>query len=96
MKRLCAAMLALLLAVGASGNGGGGMMPSIEEVKARHERVLMQLPGVVLVGIGRDDQGRPVIVVGLDELRPETQAALPQALEGYPVRVEIVGPIKAL
>ncbi|MDH5511745.1 MAG: hypothetical protein OEY27_00880 [Gammaproteobacteria bacterium] len=68
---------------------------TIEQVKAAHERELMARPGVVSVGIGRDDQGRPAIVVGLDKANAQTQAALPQVLEGYAVRTEIVGTVRA-
>lgn len=71
------------------------MPASIQDVKARHEARLLALPGVVSVGIGRDARGEPVIVVGLDRPRPQTQAAIPPALEGHPVRVEIVGPLRA-
>jgi hypothetical protein len=68
---------------------------TIEQVKAAHERELLARPGVVSVGIGRDDQGRPAIVVGLDKPHAQTQAALPRVLEGYAVRTEIVGTILA-
>ncbi|KPK72305.1 MAG: hypothetical protein AMJ84_04480 [Acidithiobacillales bacterium SM23_46] len=71
------------------------MSPSIEQVKATHQERLLALPGVVSVGIGRDARGQSVIVVGLDEPRPQTQAAIPRELDGYPVRVEIVGTIRA-
>lgn len=47
------------------------------------------------VGIGRDEQGRDAIVVGLDGPRPETVARLPRALEGYPVIVETTGRVRA-
>ena len=47
------------------------------------------------VGIGLDATGRQAIVIGLDRPRPETQATLPTQLEGYPVRVEIIGAVKA-
>ena len=53
------------------------------------------MPGVVSLGIGRDSRGGAVIIVGFDGPRPETQAALPTSLEGYAVRVEIVGTLKA-
>jgi hypothetical protein len=71
------------------------MPPTIEQVKSAHEQRLLALPGVVSVGIGRDDQGRTVIVVGLDKPRPQTQAAVPRELDGYGVRVDIVGSIHA-
>jgi hypothetical protein len=50
---------------------------------------------VVSVGIGRGPAGQEAIVIGLDRPRPETQATLPAQLEGYPVRVEIIGVVKA-
>lgn len=71
------------------------MSPSIQEVKAKHEDRLMALPGVVSVGIGKDKEGNPVIMIGMDGPRPETEAQLPDSLEGYPVLVRIIGPVKA-
>lgn len=71
------------------------MSPTIQEVKARHAPRLLALPGVVSVGVGRDAEGREVIVIGLDRARPETQTSLPTKLEGYAVRVEIIGTVRA-
>jgi hypothetical protein len=51
----------------------------------------MRMRGVLSVGIGRDESGRPVIVIGLDGERPETQAALPSSLDGVPVQVMTSG-----
>ena len=72
------------------------MPPSIQEIKKRHENQLLALPSVVSVGIGRDEDGNPAIIVGLDGSHPEIEAQLPSSLENYPVLVEVVGPIKAL
>ena len=94
MKHWVAAIL-LCLAAGDLSADGDRMPLTIEQVKAVHERELLAHPGVVSVGIGRDDQGRPEIVVGLDKPHPQTQAALPRVLEGYAVRTEIVGTIRA-
>ena len=77
------------------GSKSSEMAYTIREVKAKYERQLMSQPGVISVGIGRGDDGKPVIVVGLDGLRPETRKAMPKELEGYRVRVEVTGPIKA-
>ena len=74
---------------------GSGTSPSIREVKTRHETELLALPGVVSIGIGQDKEGHPAIIVGLDRTRPETEAQLPERLEGYPVLVQLVGRIKA-
>jgi len=71
------------------------MTPSIQDVKKKHEARLMSLPGVVSVGIGRDPQGNPAVIVGLDSPRPETQARIPPQLDGYPLLIRIVGPLKA-
>jgi len=94
MKRAVAAVLALLISWTGSA-AERGMPPTIQEVKARHAPRFLALPGVVSVGIGRDADGHGVIVVGLDRARPETQSSLPAKLEGYAVRVEIIGAVRA-
>jgi hypothetical protein len=71
------------------------MQPPIKAVKAQYEKCLLKLPGVISVGIGRDENGQPTIIVGLERPNPETEAKLPSQLEGYPLRVRIVGRIKA-
>lgn len=91
--KLAAAILLLVAAAGACGREN--MPPSIQEAKAKHEARLMAQPGVVSVGIGRDADGTQVIVVGLDRERPETRAALPRELDGYRVRVQIIGTVRA-
>jgi len=70
-------------------------IPSIQDVKKKHEAKLMSLPGVVSVGIGLNPSGRPAIIVGMDKSRPEVQAQIPSQLEGHPLIVQILGPIKA-
>lgn len=71
------------------------MKDSIQAVKKRHETRLLQLPGVVAVGIGLDRNGQPAIIVGLDGPNHETEAVIPTRLEGYRVVVRVVGAIKA-
>lgn len=71
------------------------MPPSIQDVKKKHESRLMSLPGVVSVGIGRDPQGKPAVIVGLDSPRSDTQARIPTQLDGYPLLIQILGPLKA-
>jgi len=75
--------------------GDKNMTPSIQDVKKKHEARLMSLPGVVSVGIGRDPQGNPAVIVGMDSPRAETQARIPPQLDGYPLLIQIVGPLKA-
>ena len=72
-----------------------GMSPSIQEVKKQHEARLLDMPGVVSVGIGLDPDGNKAIIVGLDGLHPDTEANMPADLEGFPVRVQIIGSIRA-
>lgn len=71
------------------------MQPSIQEVKKQHEARLLGLPGVVSVGIGLDHNSQPAIIIGLDGSNPDVEAQLPATLEGYPVILKNVGPIKA-
>lgn len=70
------------------------MTCSIEEAKAKHASELLELPGVVSVGIGLDECGRPAIIVGLDTPRPEIQARLPRTLEGHPVVASVSGRLR--
>ncbi len=55
----------------------------------------MELPGVVSVGVGHDEEGHPAIVVGLDGPRPETVTRLPRTLDGHPVVARRVVPPRA-
>lgn len=71
-----------------------GMSPSIQEVKKQHESKLLRMPGVVSVGIGLGSNGKETIVVGLSGSNRATEAKIPAKLDGFPVQVNIVGPIK--
>ena len=71
------------------------MESTISEVKARHQDRLLNLPGVVSVGVGLDESGQHAIIVGLDRRREQTIRDLPMTLEGYPVVVQVVGEIRA-
>ncbi|NNL76089.1 MAG: hypothetical protein HKO68_07115 [Desulfobacterales bacterium] len=71
------------------------MPTSIKDVKTQYEAQLLQLPGVVSVGIGRDENGKPAILVGLAHPNPATESQLPTRLGGYLVVTRTVGQIKA-
>ena len=71
------------------------MPTSIKEVKTKHEARLLQLPGVVSVGLGRDENGNSAIIVGLERPESAKDSHVPSRLEGYPVVIRIVGQIKA-
>ena len=75
--------------------GVADVPPTIYEVKAKHEKRLLAQPGVVSVGVGRDSQGDPAIIVGLDARREHAAEALPVNLEGYPVVTRVTGPLRA-
>ncbi len=85
----------LLLNVSLEQGFAMGVKPTIQDVKKQHEGRLLSLPGVVSVGIGKNPDGTAVIIVGLDKPRPDTEQQIPKALHGYPVKVEITGPLKA-
>ena len=71
------------------------MSVEIQKVKAKHESRFLAMPGVVSVGIGRDADGKSVIIVGLDGSHPKTIRRLPKVLDGYSVRTEIIGLVRA-
>jgi len=72
------------------------MQPSLQELKHKHEARLLALPGVVSVGIGQDDKGRPAIIIGLDKPRAQTETEIRKNLGDTPVIVQVVGTIKPL
>jgi hypothetical protein len=43
-------------------------------------------PGVWTVGIEADDQGQPVLVIGIDSEHPETKEKIRGRMQGYPVK----------
>jgi hypothetical protein len=69
-------------------------MPSVKEVKDRHEARLMRKPGVVGVGIGQKD-GKECIRVYVEDGSPKVLAALPHTLEDVPVEIVISGTFRA-
>jgi hypothetical protein len=56
----------------------------------------MKLPGVMGTAESRLPDGRPCILVMVEGLTPDLKARLPKALEGWPVHVEVTGPIRAM
>ena len=72
-----------------------GMSPSIQQVKKQHEAKFLKMTGVVSVGIGLDSDGNQAIIVGLDGSHPETEANIPETVEGFPIVVQTIGSLKA-
>ncbi|MFZ2061032.1 MAG: hypothetical protein WAU82_08465 [Candidatus Binatus sp.] len=57
-------------------------------VRDRHEDSLMSIPGAVGTGIGAGDHpGQTTIVLYVDKLTPQAQAAAPKEVEGTPVKL---------
>ncbi|HEB94369.1 MAG TPA: hypothetical protein ENI94_13100 [Gammaproteobacteria bacterium] len=85
----------LATAILCAGNEALAMAASIFDVKSRYEPRLLSLPGVISVGIGRAFDGRTVIVIGVEDKASVEDPKLPKQLEGYPVRVDVIGPVRA-
>ena len=67
----------------------------IKEVLKEHTDDLMAIPGVVGTGQGLCD-GKPCIKVFVIKKTPELQEKISGKLEGYPVKIEETGEIRAL
>jgi len=75
--------------------GNPAAAKAIDEVLKEHGNTLMSIPGVVGTGQGLWE-GKPCIKVFVIQKTPELDRAIPPILDGYPVRIEETGPIKAL
>lgn len=62
-----------------------------EAVLTKHAGRLIRMKGVLSVGIGRTEDGRPAIVVGMDTNEPELLEAIPKTLDGIPVIYDRAG-----
>jgi hypothetical protein len=74
-----------------------GEMPTVDIVKVMetYQDELMEIPGVVGVGIGQSEAtGERLISVFVDEMTPELQDLLPTELEGFEVKPQVTGPIQ--
>jgi len=85
----------LVLAVACKAGEDVAVPESINSVKTKHEPGLMAKPGVVSVGIGLDDKGQSAIIIGVESQDKLNKLTLPEALDGYPVKVQITGTIRA-
>jgi hypothetical protein len=91
--------LSVVNCAGKNGKDSQGRNPmatkTIEEVLQEHTKKLMSLPGVVGTGQGLCDD-RPCILVFVIKKTPELDQKIPRAIEGYPVRIEETGEIRAI
>ena len=70
--------------------------PTQEEahrIKRRHADRLMKIPGVVGVGVEKDERGRFVLAVHVDAGK-ETGPRIPDHLESLPVKLVRSGPFR--
>jgi len=65
---------------------------TIEAVLAAHNDSLMAVPGVLATAIGRC-KGAPCIRVLVSRVTDDVQRRVPSQLEGFPVQVDVSGPI---
>ncbi|MGZ8224574.1 MAG: hypothetical protein ACXWTE_05520 [Methylobacter sp.] len=69
------------------------MPDSINTIKTRHESRLLSMPGVVSVGIGQN-KGHSAIIIDVESQDILDKMALPDQLDGYPVKVQIVDNVR--
>ncbi len=77
---------------------GEGEMPAgdILQVLEKHEGELMDIPGVVGLGIGQSETtGEQYLSVLVEAMTPQLLALLPTQLDGFEVKAQAVGPIQA-
>ena len=68
---------------------------TIARVIREHSSHLLKIPGVV--GISQGLVGnQPYVRILVKQRTPALQESLPQVLDGYPVAVEITGPLEAV
>lgn len=65
---------------------------SIDAVLAAHNDSLMAIPGVVGTAVGRC-KGAPCIRVLVTRTSDELRRRIPRELEGFPVQIDVTGPI---
>ena len=71
-------------------------MPSIQEVKRKHENAILKIKGVVSVGIGLNKDKQQAIIVGIENNSASLAQKIPKELEGFPVETQVIGKIDAL
>jgi hypothetical protein len=55
----------------------------------RHDAELREIPGVLSLGTVEPDGGEAAIVVYVAAITPQIEAAVPDELDGFPVRVQV-------
>lgn len=68
----------------------------LTEVHSRHSAELMAIEGVVGTAESQLPDGRPCILVLIRENSPALRRAIPTEIEGWPVRIQVTGEIRAM
>lgn len=68
----------------------------VRKIKERYTPQLLQLKGVIGVGIGKTETNQLAIEVLVVKKLPEHDNLVPNSLEGVPTRIREVGIIRAL
>jgi hypothetical protein len=68
----------------------------VRQIKRKYSADLLKQPGVCGVAVEKDDQGNFVLAVHLDPSQPGAGSAVPNAIEGCPVRRYESGPFEKL
>ena len=63
-------------------------------IKRRHADQLMKIPGVVGVGVEKDDQGRFVLAVHFDARKEGGDPPIPDHIDNCPVKLIRSGPFR--
>jgi hypothetical protein len=92
MKRYLIACALLALMLGACNKGEQMKTSSITDVLFRHTPDLMKIPGVVGTAQGEKD-GHPAIIIYVKEETDSLNTVIPSSLEGFPVTLQVSGPI---
>ena len=96
MKTILAGIILFLLAAcSQEPEKEKSMTGAIQDVKAKYEKQIIDTPGVVSMGIGKDAKGQTAIIIGIEQDSEKIRAALPKELDGYPVEVQTTGPARA-
>jgi len=68
----------------------------IDEVLAEHDQEILTIPGVTMIYVGANPQGKPCLKVGVEVATPEVEERIPREIEGWPVVVEETGKIEPM
>ncbi|HEY6206482.1 MAG TPA: hypothetical protein VIW21_09990 [Chthoniobacterales bacterium] len=97
MRTAGSAVLLLICGVIMAQSSSPSPRRDINLVLAAHDKQLLAIDGVVGVYVGTlEDRHTPCLKVMLAKDTPELRRAIPAAIEGHPVVIEVTGEIRAL